>query len=169
MTYTPRYSNIVTLLQTAIERYPSRPLFGTRSTHGWQYITYTEFGNLVAAMRGGLAGLGLQADDKLAVISDNRVEWAVGSFATLSLGAAYVPMYQAQKDADYRFILRDAGVKLCFCATEDIARRVRALMPELPELKHVVTFDSAEYQALLEAGRKRPCRQPSSTTTPWHF
>jgi len=156
MTYTPRYSNIVTLLDTAIERFPSRPLFGTRKTQGWHYITYNEFGNLVAAMRAGLAGLGLVAGDKLAVISDNRVEWAVGSFATLSLGAVYVPMYQAQKDADYRYILRDAGAALCFCATEDIARRVRALMPELPELKHVIAFDSPEYQALLDAGRKSP-------------
>lgn len=155
MTYTPRYFNIVTLLHTAIERFPSRPLFGTRKAQGWQYVTYTEFGNLVAAMRGGLAGVGIKADDKVAVISDNRVEWAVGSFATMSLGAAYVPMYQAQKDADYRYILRDSGAKLCFCATDEIARRVRALMPELPALNDVVTFDSPEYHALIEAGRKQ--------------
>src|SRR5262245_11347461 len=98
MTYQPRYPNIVSLLDTAIERFGDRPLFGTRKTHGWQYITYNEFGKLVAAMRGGLASQGIAPGDKVAVISDNRVEWAVGSYGTLSYGAVYVPMYQAQKD-----------------------------------------------------------------------
>jgi len=156
MTYQPRYPNIVVLLQTAIERYGDRPLFGTRKTQGWHYITYNEFGNLVAAMRGGLASLGIAPGDRVAVISDNRVEWAVGSFGTLSYGAVYVPMYQAQKDPEFRYILRDSGAKVCLCATAHIAERVRALSPELPDLKHIISFDAPEYQQLLESGRKQP-------------
>jgi long-chain acyl-CoA synthetase len=159
-TYTPRYSSIVTLLATTVAKYPSRPVFGTRKNHGWHYITYAQFDEQVAAMRGGLAQLGVGVGDRVAVISDNRVEWAVGSFGTMSLGAAYVPMYQAQKDNEYKFILKDSGARVCFCANSQIAERIRRLQPELPELEHVVAFDSAEYEQLLERGRKNPAAPP---------
>ncbi|HEY2735703.1 MAG TPA: AMP-binding protein, partial [Polyangiales bacterium] len=95
MDYTPRYSNVVQLLTRSIERFPDRRLFGTRMKHGWHYVSYREFGDMVAAARGGLAKLGVVPGQRVAVISDNRLEWAVSSFAAFSLGAIYVPMYQA--------------------------------------------------------------------------
>jgi long-chain acyl-CoA synthetase len=156
MTYQPRYSNVVSLLQSAVERFPQRLLFGTRGNAGWHFITYTEFAEQVAAMRGGLARLGLVPGDRIAVISDNRLEWAVGSFAAFSYGAIYVPMYQAQSDSDYRYILKDSGAKLCFCANPKIGARVRALSPELADLKHIIEFDSVEYRELLTQGRANP-------------
>ena len=159
-TYTPRYTSIVTLLDRTVARFPDRPVFGTRKNHGWHYISYTQFAELVAAMRGGLAGLGVNSGDRVAVISDNRVEWAVGSFGTLSLGAAYVPMYQAQKDNEYKFILRDSGAKVCLVANNQIAERVRKLQAELPELEHIISFESPEYEALLAQGRKTPSPAP---------
>jgi long-chain acyl-CoA synthetase len=159
-TYTPRYTSIVTLLSKTVARFPNRPVFGTRKNHGWHYISYAEFDALVAAMRGGLKQLGVAIGDRVAAISDNRVEWAVGSFGTLSLGAAYVPMYQAQKDAEYKYILRDSGAKVCLCANTQIAERIRKLLPELPELKHIIAFDSADYEKLLESGRKTPSAAP---------
>jgi long-chain acyl-CoA synthetase len=154
MNYQPRYPNIVELLTRSVERFPQRPLFGTRKPHGWHFTTYAEFGALVAAARSGLASLGIRPGDKVAVISDNRVEWAVGSFATLSRGAVYVPMYQAQLDKDYRHILRDSESKLCFCANAKIAERVRALLPELPALQHIVDFEGPDYAQLLAKGRE---------------
>ena len=128
MTYNPRFTNIVSLLSKSIEHFPSRPVFGTRKNHGWHFITYTEFGALVSAMRGGLAKLGIGRGERVAVISDNRVEWAVGSFGTLSSGAVYVPMYQAQKDSDFRYILRDSGATLVLCANREIAARIESVI-----------------------------------------
>jgi long-chain acyl-CoA synthetase len=159
-TYTPRYTSIVTLMDRTVARFPNRPVFGTRKNHGWHYINYAQFAELVAAMRGGLKGLGVNVGDRVAVISDNRVEWAVGSFGTLSLGAAYVPMYQAQKDNEYKFILRDSGARVCLVANNQLAERLRKLQSELPELEHIIAFDSPEYEALLEQGRKSPAPAP---------
>ncbi|MET0388544.1 MAG: AMP-binding protein, partial [Polyangiales bacterium] len=156
MTYQPRFTNIFRLLSTSIERYPNRRLFGTRKSHGWHYVTYSEFGAQVAAFRGGLASLGVSKGDRVAVISDNRLEWAIGSFGTLSHGAAYVPMYQAQKEREYKYILHDSGAKVCLVANGETAAKINGLKAELPELKHVITFATPEWEALLEAGRKSP-------------
>lgn len=46
--------------------------------------------------RSVLASHNIGIDDKVAMISDNRVEWAVIYFAANSLGAQIIPMYQVQ-------------------------------------------------------------------------
>jgi long-chain acyl-CoA synthetase len=65
-------------------------------------------------------------------------------------------MYQAQKDGDFRYILRDSGAKLVLCANRSIAERIERLRAELPELRQVIAFESPEYAALLEQGKQKP-------------
>ncbi|HEX2675246.1 MAG TPA: AMP-binding protein, partial [Polyangiales bacterium] len=162
MTFTPRYTNLAVLLDDAVAKFASKPLFGTRKPHGWEWTTYGEFGKLVDAARAGLVSLGVQRGDRVAAISNNRLEWAVCAYATFSCGAVYVPMYEAQLDKDWQFILRDAGAKLCLCATGAISGRVRAMQHELPDLRHVIDFSDASYTQMLEQGRRAPvAKQPA--------
>src|SRR5829696_5496045 len=77
--YKPEFTNLVQLLRTALERYSDRPLFGVPREGGWDWISYAEFGKLVDAFRAGLASLGVGPGDRVAVISNNRLEWAVGA------------------------------------------------------------------------------------------
>ena len=156
MNYKPRYSNVVDMLRSSVAQYAQRPLFGTRNSQGWHFITYAEFDELVNAARGGIASLGVKPGERVAVISDNRLEWVTCAYASYSFGTIYVPMYQAQLDRDYKYILSDSAAQVCFCANERIAARVRALQPELPQLKHVIDFESAQYQELLATGRAKP-------------
>src|SRR3954462_8582572 len=98
MTYQPRHRNLISLFTQSVERFAPKPLFGTSKPAGWHWTTYAEFAALVTAARGGLHALGVRAGDRVAVISNNRIEWAVGAYGTYSLGAIYVPMYEAQLD-----------------------------------------------------------------------
>ncbi|MFI5306695.1 MAG: AMP-dependent synthetase/ligase [Polyangiales bacterium] len=156
MSYQPRYTNLITILTQAVEKYPQKPLFGTHRADGWHWTSYAEFGASVAAARSGLAGLGVQAGDRVAVISNNRIEWATCAYATYTLGAVYVPMYEAQLDKDWHYILHDSGAKVCLVAGEAVHKRIRGLQADLADLQHVVEFDSAEYAALLERGKSSP-------------
>ena len=98
MTFAPKHDNLVTMFRESVERFGSKPLFGIRSKEGgdWRWVTYAEFGKLVDDARGGLAALGVGPKDRVAVISNNRLEWAVCCYATQGLGATYVPMYENQ-------------------------------------------------------------------------
>ena len=155
MTYQPRYRNLVQILSQSAQQFANKPLFGTRRSEDWKWTTYGEFATLVAAARGGLAARGIQAGDRVAVISNNRLEWVVGAHGTYSLGAVYVPMYQAQLDRDWLHILKDCGAKLCFVADGTVAKRIAGLRSQLPELQHVIAFDSPDWQALLDEGRAK--------------
>jgi long-chain acyl-CoA synthetase len=145
MSYQPRYTNLVTLFTDACGKYGDTHAFGTRRPDGWHWTSYRQFAELVARARAALAALRVQRGDKVAVISNNRLEWVVCAYGTYTLGATYVPMYEAQLDRDWHFILEDSGARVCLVSGEAIERRVRALQHDLPALQHVLAFDGARY------------------------
>jgi long-chain acyl-CoA synthetase len=156
-----KFENLVELWERSCREFASRDLFGVKQGSGWTWMTYAQFGELVNAFRGGLASLGVGRGDVVAIIADNRVEWAVACYATYGLGASYVPMYQAQLAKEWQFILEDCGAKVAIGATDAIVDTLRRMQPELPALRHVVGLElpaanDHSYAALLEAGRQRP-------------
>lgn len=156
------FSNLVEMLSNSVDRYPTNPLFGTKSEGEWTWTTYAEFGRLVAEARAGLATLGVGRGDRVAVISDNRVEWAVGAYATYSLAAAYVPMYEAQHAKEWHYILNDCGAKVLIVANDTIRSTIDELSPDLNALEQVVVMGEAAggsaitFGDLLERGRAAP-------------
>mgnify|MGYP001823083538 FL=1 len=128
------FKSLVELYESSVARFPENPLFGTRHTEGWRWSTYAEFGKQVDHARAGLAGLGVEAGDRVAVISDNRIEWAVGAYATYSLGAAWVPMYEAQLAKERKFILGNSGAKAAIVGDDGIRAQLEDLNDSLPEL-----------------------------------
>jgi long-chain acyl-CoA synthetase len=156
MSYIPRYTNLLRLFDECVDKYGDQPLFGTRKPAGWEWMSYRAFADLVADARGGLAALGVEAGDRVAVISNNRVEWAACAYATYSRAATWVPMYESQLDAEWQYILQDAGAKVCFVANGRIRERVRTLQGDLPALQHVVDFEGPTYAKMLARGKEHP-------------
>src|ERR1700753_4355512 len=90
--FQPKFTTLVELLLSAAREHADLPLFGTRRGEAIHFTTYRKVQDLVEAFRGGLASLGVARGDRVAVVSTNRLEWAVGAHASYGLGAAYVPM-----------------------------------------------------------------------------
>src|SRR5205823_12383675 len=112
-------------------------LFGTKTGDAWVFTTYAQFKKLVDDLRGGLAGLGIGRGDKVGIISNNRIEWAVAAYATYGLGAAYVPMYESQLETDCEYIVRDSQMKILFVASPAIYAKTKGFVGAIPSLKHI--------------------------------
>lgn len=88
------FKNLVDLHHKASELYPTNPMFGTfdlaRKEYDW--LTYDDIALKVQQFRNVLKHHNIGKNDKVAIISNNRVEWAVCSYATLGVGAQIVPM-----------------------------------------------------------------------------
>jgi long-chain acyl-CoA synthetase len=161
--FRPAISNLVQMLETSVERFADRPLFGKLELPGdtIHWTSYREFAELVNRMRGGLSKLGVRRGEAVGVISNNRLEWAVGAHAAMSLGAHYVPMYEAQHEEDWQYILEDSESVVCFVANETVAKRLAPLRASLPKLRQVVNFEAASddptsYAALMAYGASHP-------------
>ena len=107
-----QFETLIDVFHSSIEKFGPRPLFGTKTNGTWVWTTYKEFGDAVDKFRAGLAKAGVVNGDRVAAISNNRVEWAVAEYACFGLGAAFVPMYEAQSEKDWDFIVKDAGAKV---------------------------------------------------------
>jgi long-chain acyl-CoA synthetase len=156
----PNIVSLVDLLEHSAEKYGPRELFGTKTGSTWVYTTYNQFKNLVDDMRGGLATLGIGRGDKVGIISNNRIEWAVLAYAGYGLGAAFVPMYESQLDKDWEYVVRDSELKVLFVSRDDIRERVKDFPSTIPTLRHVglIAGDGPEptYQGLLKKGAANP-------------
>ncbi|HEU4727466.1 MAG TPA: AMP-binding protein, partial [Kofleriaceae bacterium] len=84
--------NLVELAAQSLALFADRPLFGERTDGAWRWITYAQWQQQVDAVRAALAGLGVRAGDRVAIVSRNSTAWAAAAYATYGLGATFVPM-----------------------------------------------------------------------------
>jgi long-chain acyl-CoA synthetase len=138
-----KFQTLVDIYRDAIKTFPDNPLFGVKKGGEWHWTTYLQFAKLTDGFRAGLAELGLGKGDRLAIIANNRVEWAVAAYACFGLGVAFVPMYEAQLPKDWEFIVRDSDAKVLVVATDAIAEKTREFLGTIPSLKHIISMDPA--------------------------
>lgn len=166
--FEPRFATLADLFDHATTTFSSRELFGTKKDGRWTWTTYGEFASLVERFRGGLASLGIQRGDTIACVANNRVEWAVAAYAAYGLGAAFVPMYEAQHPKEWEFIVKDCEAKLLVVANDAILAKAKGLLDAAPSLESIVLLDGttngdgriASYAALLASGKKADAIKP---------
>jgi long-chain acyl-CoA synthetase len=132
------------LFDDAIAAYGSRALFGVNVSGRWRWTTYSDFAAAVDRLRGGLASLGVGHADRVAIVSNNRVEWAVAAFACFTLGATLVPLYEAQSPADWEFALRESEAKVAFVANAAVLRRGASTFDAVATLSAIVLLDGGD-------------------------
>lgn len=161
MTEPSQYTDLVDVLQKSVASFSERQLFGTKIDGRWNWITYGEFGHRVDAFRGGLADLGIGRGDTVAVVSANRVEWAIAAYATYGLGARFCPMYEHQQEKEWRYILKDSGARVVLASTYAIHEALGSLQDDLETLEFCFCMalpaeDEASFLSLEKRGAEKP-------------
>lgn len=161
MDFSPQYTSLVDLYQRSITQHAHSPLFGTKAQGEWTWLSYGAFATQVDEIRTALSELGVDRGDHVAILTNNRYEWAVAAYSIVGLGAAYVPMYESQPLDEWVYILRDCGAAVVFVAHLQIAEQLRDRRAELPKLQHIVVLDAngqpefPTYETLRQRGRQR--------------
>jgi len=156
------YETLVELFDLSTAEFAGNEFLGSKHPDGnWTWMSYRDFRKAVEDARAGLHALGVRSGDRVAVVSDNRPEWAVLCFATFSLGACFVPMYEEQQPDEWAFILEDCRAKVAFGSLCSVFERLAAETSKLPFVEHVLGFelepsDTASYAQLIAAGHKNP-------------
>ena len=100
-------ATLAELFQQGIEQHPRPDRFLQKSGGSYQAISTEEFARRVHACAGSLASIGVKRGDRVALLSYNRVEWAVVDWACQLLGAADVPIYSTLPADQVGYILQD--------------------------------------------------------------
>ena len=87
---------------------------------------------------------GIQPDDKIGLISNNRPEWNFVDYGIMQIGAVCVPVYPTISQDDYAYILDHARVKIVFVSNDDLFGKVNIVRDRVPSLKEIVSFAHVE-------------------------
>jgi long-chain acyl-CoA synthetase len=93
----------------------------------------------------GLAELGVKAGDRVAILSENRPEWAIADYACVTSAVTDVPLYPNLPPEQAAYILRDSGAVAIFVSDEAQAAKIAEVRATLPALHSVITFAAGRH------------------------
>ncbi|MDP9134843.1 MAG: long-chain fatty acid--CoA ligase [Actinomycetota bacterium] len=111
-------------------------------------VSYAELGRAMREIAGGLAVLGIERGDHVAILGGTRPEWTLADLGTLSAGATVVPIYHTNSPEECEYILEHAGVRAIFCEDAGQLAKVERVRWRCPSLEHVIVIDGSAPGAL---------------------
>jgi long-chain acyl-CoA synthetase len=160
------------LLLANAARYRNAPATREKEFGIWQSWTWHELSEDVQDLACGLAELGFQRGDKLAIIGDNRPRLYGAMCATQALGGVPVPMYQDAAAAELAFVVEHAEVRFAICEDQEQVDKLLEIKESCPRLETIIYVDSRgvgkyeedflhSYTSIQANGRKRREKVPA--------
>ncbi|MGY4708981.1 AMP-dependent synthetase/ligase [Mycolicibacterium sp. CBM1] len=143
---------------------PDHVIFQRFVDGAWADITCAQAAAQIRSAALGLIAQGVQAGDRVAILSATRYEWVILDYAILSVGAVTVPIYETSSAEQVRWVLEDSGAVLVFTETEAHAQMVSELHDELPGLRTTLRIESAGPTALDELAEAAATADPAELT-----
>lgn len=112
------------LLFACARDHPDRPMLHSWQGGGWVGLPWGAFVQQVAAVSAGLAAAGVQAGDRVLLVSENRPEFLIADVAIMCMGAVTVPTYVTNAVADHAHILADSGARAAIVSNPSLAGQV---------------------------------------------
>jgi len=109
----------------------------------WVSISASEFYRQVLGVARTLEGWGVNKGDRVAILSENRPEWAVADLASLLLGAVTVPIYATLTGEQAAHILRDSGATVIFVSSEKQFSKIQSIL-DRTQVEKVVVMDAVQ-------------------------
>ena len=156
---TPR--TLTDLYFGALDNYLQRPVVMRRKIDGrWTDLSYRGLADQVKETAFGLTALGITAGDRVAILSENRPEWAIADYACLSDRCTDVPIYPTLPAKQIEYLLNDSGSVAIFVSTQVQCDKILEIRANVPGLKHIFAMDATvtgagvvSMHALREKGR----------------
>jgi long-chain acyl-CoA synthetase len=134
----------------------------------WVSMSSDEMLARVKRIAAGLNVIGTRRGDRVALLSDSRVEWTLTDAGSIFAGTIDVPIYPTLTPPQVRYILNDSGACILFLANREKYDEIKDALGECPEVKHIIFFDAEGVTSdvgltlaqLEEKGREVEQREP---------
>ncbi|MCW3102743.1 MAG: AMP-dependent synthetase [Bacteroidetes bacterium] len=153
-------TRIFDILPQLLEKYNKPDALASKENGKWATVSTQQFVDNVNNLSYGLYNLGLQRDDKVAIIANNRPEWNFTDFAIQQCGAVSVPIYPTISEHDLAFILNDAKIKYVFVSSAELYKKLQAAATNVPSIQGIYTYNKVEgakhWSELATEGKQNP-------------
>ena len=119
----------------------------------WTDVTWSEFADDVTAIAKGLMAAGIEAGDRVGLMSRTRYEWTLFDFACWTAGAVVVPIYETSSAEQVQWILSDSESKAVFVELDHHLATVNEVRDQLPDLTNIFELETGGLDDLREQGK----------------
>ena len=141
-----------------LEKFNLEKSLTVKKNGDWISTSTQEYIDKANAISRGLLRLGVQPNDKIAIISlTNRTEWNICDIGILQVGAQDVPIYPTISEEDYQYVLNHSECVYCFVSCTEVLDKINTIKANVPSLKEVFSFDDIgsckNWSEVLELGK----------------
>ena len=142
------------MVQNTIQQHGSETALSHKVDKEYQDISYATLAERIQHFCLGLIELGLQKGDRVALLSENRPEWAITDLAILAGGGVTVPMFSTLTSAQVEYIVRDSGAKILCVSSERQLQKIKDWDANVPtSLQHIIVFDELQDDSVRTFGQ----------------
>lgn len=123
------------------ERFSQRTGIRHKVNGQWQDLSFKNIQETVMRCAAAILSLGCESGDHIAILSSNRPEWFFTDLASLSLGAATVPIYPTLKQDQVKYIVEQSESRYIFVEDREQLGKIRHVLAEVPRLEALIVFD----------------------------
>ena len=144
-------------------RYGDRVAVEKKRDGAWERASWNQYYDASRAVGMALVSLGVRKGDRVALVSENRLEWLYTDMGSLGIGACLVPVYTSLTAEEVSYITEDSGARVLVVENDEQLAKARSALEACPALETVVVMDTGEnlsgddrilrFSELLEAGR----------------
>ena len=144
-----------------LEKYSSIPdALVTKYNGNWIKTSTEDYIEKANTISRALLRMGVQQNDKIAVISsNNRTEWNIVDIGILQIGAQNIPIYPTISAEEYEYILNHSQAIYCFVSDVEVMHKINLIREKTPLLKEIYTFNEIpnckNWNELIELGKDK--------------
>jgi long-chain acyl-CoA synthetase len=126
-----------------VEQTPNAEAFRFARGDEWVSVTWSEVREVAYRMAAGLIALGIGPEDRVAVASSTRYEWALADLSVMCAGGATTTIYPTTMSTDVAFILSNSDCRVVFAEDDAQVAKLRERRADIPAVTRIVTFDGS--------------------------
>ncbi len=154
-------TRIFDILDVYTEKWPEQQVALARKENGtWIKYSPEQYQDISRKLAYAFIELGIQPNDKIAIISNNRPEWNMIDMAVQQIGAIIVPIYPTISTEDYLFTINNCEAKFVILEGLSVMNKIEEIRPNTPNLQYVYTMVNRDkypyFQQLVELGETHP-------------
>lgn len=137
------YQNLAQMFFSKRDQIPEKSAYRFKENGNWSTVTYKESVDQCEQIAAGLLNLGIQPRDKVAIVSNNCLEWALIDYATISIGAVLVPIYPSLLQEQVEFLLNHSEAKIVFAENTIQIEKIDAVRTAMSVCEQFISIEDS--------------------------
>jgi long-chain acyl-CoA synthetase len=133
--------NLIALFLARADAAGEKPMLWAKRDGSWQSISWAEAARRVCLIAEGLRALGLEAGDRILLVSENRPEWCLADLGIMAAGCVTVPAYTTNTERDHLHVLENSGARAVIVSDAKLAKPLLPAMLRSDAAQHVISIE----------------------------